>query len=271
MAGNGLKLILAAVLLALAAAPASAGDGRQSDASGAGQGTGASGWEFQATLYLWATALNGSVGIRNLPTAKVDASFSDILEDLNGAAMAAILARNGDWMILADLVYADLQDSVQLNVANSPTLKFEQSLLIASAVAGYRLPLGTPDLDLSLTAGLRYQRLSAKTTLSSGTYPLSVRSDKTRQWLDPIVGLALQYEIGDRWFLNGLADIGGFGVGSQLTAQGFLAAGYRWNDRLSTAVGYRALYTDYESGSGTSRFDYEATMHGPYMSLGVRF
>ena len=78
MARNGLKLILAAVLLALAAAPASAGDGRQSDASGAGQGTGASGWEFQATLYLWATALNGSVGIRNLPAAKVDASFSDI-------------------------------------------------------------------------------------------------------------------------------------------------------------------------------------------------
>ncbi|MCA1244060.1 hypothetical protein LC092_16555 [Stappia stellulata] len=271
MARTGLKLILAAVLLTLAAAPASAEDGREGDASGAGQGIGASGWEFQATLYLWATALNGSVGIRNLPTTKVDASFADILEDLNGAAMAAILARNGDWMILADLVYADLSDSATLSVANSPRLKFEQSLLIASAVAGYRLPINNPDLNLSVTAGLRYQRLEATTSLTSGAFPVSVQSHTTKQWLDPIFGLALQYDINDRWFLNGLADIGGFGVGSQLTAQGFLAAGYRWNDRVSTAVGYRALYTDYQSGSGASRFDYEATMHGPFMSLGVRF
>ena len=271
MAGIGQKLALAAVLLAVAIGPSNSEEWPAAENAVGQDRASASGWEFQATLYLWATALNGSVGIRNLPTAKVDASFADILEDLDGAVMAAFLAKRGDWMILADLVYADLSDSATLSVANSPRLKFEQSLLIASAVAGYRLPFSTPDLDLSLTAGLRYQRLETTTSLTSGAFPVSVQSRTTKQWLDPIVGLALQYDINDRWFLNGLADIGGFGVGSQLTAQGFLAAGYRWNDRVSTAVGYRALYTDYESGSGASRFDYEATMHGPFMSLGFRF
>ena len=32
-------------------------------------------WRFQATIYGWATALNGDVGIRNLPAADVDLSF----------------------------------------------------------------------------------------------------------------------------------------------------------------------------------------------------
>ncbi len=230
-----------------------------------------SGWEFQATAYLWATALNGSVRVRNLPSADVNVDFSDILENLDGAFMGSFLAKHGNWMVLGDLVYADLSDSTRLSVARSPTLKYSQTLLIASAIGGYRLPIANQDIDLSVTAGLRYQRLTAKTSLTSGTFPVSVQSDTTRDWTDPIVGLSLQYEFNDRWFVNGIADVGGFGVGSQFTSQGFLAAGYNWSSHISTAIGYRALYTDYQSGSGSNTFDYETTIHGPFMSLGVRF
>ncbi|MFC7395578.1 hypothetical protein ACFQU1_00030 [Chelatococcus sp. GCM10030263] len=230
-------------------------------------------WTFQATFYGWLTSLNGKVGVRNLPPAKVNASFGDILENLDGALMGSFLAKNGDWMILADLVWSQLSDNATLKVGNAPTLKFKQDLLIASAIAGYRLPLGNPDLDLSVTAGLRYQRLSVDTTLIPGAFPIiSLENDQTKDWLDPIVGLALQYRINERWFVNALADIGGFGVGSQLTSQGFLAVGYKWTESISTAVGYRVLYTDYEdSGNRTGTFRYDTTMHGPFVSVAVHF
>ncbi|MBA5776160.1 hypothetical protein H2509_03375 [Stappia sp. F7233] len=230
-----------------------------------------SGWEFQATLYLWATALTGTVGIGNLPDADVDISFADILEDLDAAVMGAFLAKNGDWLFLADLVYSDLSTRTTLNVANSPTLKLSQTLLIASAVGGYELPLGHPDLDLSVTAGVRYQRLTTETTLKSGVFPISVETDITEDWVDPVVGFLLHYDINDRWFVNAIADVGGFGVGSQFTTQGFLTVGYNWTDTVSTAFGYRALYTDYESGSGANRFEYETTLHGPFLSIGIHF
>ncbi|MBS7698389.1 MULTISPECIES: hypothetical protein [unclassified Chelatococcus] len=231
------------------------------------------GWTFQATLYGWATALNGTIGVRNLPPAKVDASFGDVLRHLDGAVMGAFLAKNGDWMFLTDLVWAQLSDDAKLKVANEPALKLKQRLLIASAIAGYRLPLGNPDLDLSVTAGLRYQRLTLDTTLAPGILPfVNLTNDQTKAWLDPIVGLALQYRINDRWFLNALADIGGFGVGSQLTSQGLVSVGYKWTESFSTAVGYRALYTDYkDSGNRTGTFRYDTTMHGPFLSMAVHF
>lgn len=230
-----------------------------------------SGWEFQATLYLWATALNGTIGVGNLPDADVNLSFADILEDLDAALMGAFLAKNGDWLFLTDLVYSDLSTRTTLNVANSPTLKLTQTLLIASAIAGYELPLGNPDLDFHVTAGIRYQRLTTETTLKSGIFPISVEADITEDWVDPVIGVLLHYDINDRWFVDAIADIGGFGVGSQITTQGFLTIGYNWSDTISTAFGYRALYTDYESGSGANRFDYETTLHGPFLSVGIHF
>ncbi|ALA18037.1 hypothetical protein AL346_12285 [Chelatococcus sp. CO-6] len=230
-------------------------------------------WQFQATIYGWATSLTGTVGVRNLPAAKVDASFADVLENLDGALMGSFLAKNGDWMFLIDIVGARLSDSATLKIANAPTVKFRQGLFIASAIAGYRLPLGDPNLDVSLTAGVRYQQLTAKMTLYPGLLPgLSLTNEETEDWLDPIVGVALQYRINDRWFVNALADIGGFGVGSDLTAQGLVSVGYKWTDTVSTAIGYRALYTDYStSGHRTGTFRYDTTMHGPFLSLAFHF
>lgn len=231
-----------------------------------------SGWAFQATMYGWATSLDGDVGIRNLPSVKVDASFTDIFEHLDGAFMGSFLAKNGDWMILTDLVWSQLSNDATLKIANEPTVKFKQRMLIASAIAGYRLPLGNPDVDLSLTAGVRYQRLTAETTVIPGVVPISLTGSQTKDWVDPVVGLVLQYRIDERWFVNALADIGGFGVGSQLTSQGFLAVGYKWTEAISTAVGYRALYTNYKSSSDeTGSFRYDTTMHGPFMSLAFHF
>jgi len=228
-------------------------------------------WEVQTTLYLWATALEASLGNGNLPNADIDVPFSEILQNLDGAVMADLFVKHGSWMFLGDIVWANLSTKSRLNVGNSPTFKYDQQLLILSAIGGYELPLSIDKLDLSVTAGLRYQRLSSETTLQSGTFPVSVNRSRTHDWLDPTVGLALQYDINDRWTVNGLADIGGFGVGSQFTTQGFLAAKYNWTDRVSTALGYRALYTNYESGSGTDRFDYEGTLHGPFMSFAISF
>ena len=35
--------------------------------------------------------------------------------------------------------------------------------------------------------------------------------------------------------------------------------------------GYRALYQDYSEGSGSDRFEYKATMHGPIFGLSIGF
>lgn len=105
-----------------------------------------SGWQFQATAYGWATALSGESGVRNLPPASIDMSFGDLLENLDGAVMGSFLAKNGNWMILTDLIWAQLSADalVKLPGARHPTLaavlpctrvEFEMRQMIASAIA----------------------------------------------------------------------------------------------------------------------------------------
>jgi len=223
------------------------------------------GWQFQATLYGWATSLHGDVGVRGLPPADVDVSFVDILDNLDGAIMGSLYASNGKWMVLTDLVWAKLSDTVDVGPFGG-SVTFEQKQAIASAVVGYALPLGIDKLQLSPTVGLRYNHLNAKLDIDSALLGSASR-EGTKNWVDPTVGMALHYDINDRWFINGLADIGGFGVGSKITSQGFATVGYNWSRTISTAIGYRAIYTNYKDGG----FVYKTTQQGPFASLGVHF
>lgn len=73
--------------------------------------TPASGWKCQISFYGWARSLAGEIGVGNLPMSSVNMSFSDVLKHLNGALMGSLFARNGDWLLLADVVLAKLSDS----------------------------------------------------------------------------------------------------------------------------------------------------------------
>ncbi len=235
-------------------------------------------WQFQATAYGWATALNGESGVRNLPPVSIDMTFGDLLEKLNGAVMGSFLAKNDNWMILTDLIWAQISADarVKLPGVRRPTLaailpgtqvEFEMRQLIASAIAGYRLPVTSSDVDLYTTAGLRYQRITGKIEATPGLIPVTISNSSVEHWADPIIGLAATWRINDRWFVNAIADVGGFGVGSRFTTQGFASVGYRWTDAVSTALGYRAIYTDYRKGG----FSYRATQHGLFSSIAYHF
>ena len=67
-------------------------------------------WQFQAIGYGWATAINGEVGVHNLPPVDVNADFPDVLKRLDAALMGSFLAKNGEWMVMTDLVWAKLSD-----------------------------------------------------------------------------------------------------------------------------------------------------------------
>ncbi|NMN57776.1 hypothetical protein FHT36_001673 [Xanthobacter sp. SG618] len=267
-----LAMLVAGAMLAMAAArPVHASD---LGAAPASQPQAASGWQYQATLYLWATGIDGDIGVRRLPAIPVDITFGDVMQNFQGAVMGNFIAKKDNWTLFADVFWSQLGTNKNLSTAGQPLLDFSQRLFILSGAAGYRLPVGDADFDLSATAGFRYQRLSANTSLSSIFVPFAISESDTKDWLDPTFGLALQWKLNKQWFLNALADVGGFGLpaSSKLSAQGLVAVGYNWNESWSTALGYRALYTDYESITSPTRdFRYNTTMHGPFMSIGYHF
>jgi hypothetical protein len=70
-----------------------------------------------------------------------------------------------------------------------------------------------------------------------------------------------------RWSALGYFDIGGFGLGSDLTWQALLAANYQATENLFLSIGWRHLSIDY-SDRGTVLED---TMSGPVIGATWRF
>ena len=68
------------------------------------------GWQFSVAPYLWAISMNGNVTVRGLE-AEVDASFNDILDELNFAFMMQYEARKGHWGLWGNTIYSNLGDS----------------------------------------------------------------------------------------------------------------------------------------------------------------
>jgi hypothetical protein len=64
-------------------------------------------WQFEATPYLWAAGLDGTLAINNRPQQDltVQQDFSGLFKILDLAASGSFEARNGRWGVLFDAVY----------------------------------------------------------------------------------------------------------------------------------------------------------------------
>jgi len=102
-----------------------------------------------------------------------------------------------------------------------------------------------------------------------GILPTERTRSGTQDWWDPIVGANLSLPLSKKFSFNVRGDIGGFGVGSDLTWQAFPYLSWQFTRWGSLQAGYRWLYMDYETGSGTSHFKYDMLNQGP--QLGVTF
>jgi hypothetical protein len=96
---------------------------------------------------------------------------------------------------------------------------------------------------------------------------LNARAARTDDWWDPFIGLRARYNFNERYYVTAKGEIGGFGVGSDLTWQAEAALGCQLTPRVFTEVGYRAFGVDYEKDGLT----YDVIMHGAQLTLGITF
>ena len=243
-------------------------------------------WQLSITPYLWAVALKGDLGVGRID-ADVDASFDDILDNLNGALMLEAELRKGRFGVISDTIYANLEDNA---AAGEGRLKIDATanLLIQSLAGTYRV--GTWQLadwgaagPLSVTvdpyAGARYTyldtELKGKLDLPDFGIDAHRQVEGSEHWVDPIVGVRTGWTLGERWSLVLAGDVGGISTSDQYSAEAFGLAGYRFGlfgeNNANLLAGYRVLKQKYENGDGRSRFDWDMTIHGPIVGLKITF
>jgi hypothetical protein len=94
-------------------------------------------------------------------------------------------------------------------------------------------------------------------------------------WVDPLVGFRVRHRLAPGQNLTLEADMGGFGIGSRISAEAQLAYGVEFGNAIGVnwagVLGYRALYVDYAQGSGSSFFEMNMLQHGPLLGVRGRF
>ena len=211
-------------------------------------------WNWSLTPYAWLAGMDGDLTARGL-TVPVDQSFSDLVDDLSFAAMLMADGNNGTWGVMADAVYVGLDDSQETGAGQ---LKGEVHEWILSAVA-YLTVSSNEKMTLDVGAGGRYTDM----TLDVSVPTMSVSA--SQNWVDPILLARVRLPLSDKFNAAVTGDVGGFGVGADLTWQVVASAGYAITKSIDAVIGYRYLAVDFEDGD----FAYDIATSG--FGLGLKF
>ena len=207
-------------------------------------------WQFRLSPYAWLAGAKGNVGtIPGQPAVPIDVSPWDAMKDLEGGAMLMLDARKGRHGFLADLLYTDVQSDVELLPAPI-NLGLTSTSKTTVATLAYQYQLYREEgTVVDLLAGLRYWRMDTELRFSGGLGFLAGRSIRNREsWLDPAIGVKGRVPFGgSRFYFEGGAGVGGFGVGSDLFYEINANVGYQWNRSIGTTIGYRMFDVDYEN------------------------
>jgi hypothetical protein len=229
-------------------------------------------WHFDMTLYGWALNLTGNTGFGPLPTTPFFVSFDDLLRHLDFVLMGRFIARNDTFIGGLDLIWAKVGTGTTVRNPSSPLFGVgaDLSLIVALATGfgGVRIPIGPPDLSFYGVVGARYVNLGDKLTLRTPVFGFSHTFSVTKDWADPVVGMAANYRVDDKWFVNAYADVGG--LSDSATGQGLAEVGYNWTPSIATTLGYRVLYVyDKQSNAGNGSFRFQSWIYGP--TVGFRY
>jgi len=219
-------------------------------------------WRQTVFLYGMGVAIDGEAEIGPL-AVPVDLSISDIFDALRFGAMAAYRIDNDTWSFSADVTYMDLSFS-QSTEQGRASARLGTDQLTVMGTVGRRI---TPNLEALFS--LAYFDLS--TDLEVRVLQQRTSASRDADWVDPLLGLQYRRPIGGKWRMSLRGDVGGFGVGSDLTLHGWATLVRQNTETFSWYFGYRYIAYDYETGSGINRERYDLQQHGPGIGIAWSF
>jgi hypothetical protein len=220
-------------------------------------------WQYTVAPYLVFASMDGTLGVRSLE-AKVDAYT---LSNLQGGFLGYFEARKGNWGFGTDIIYMSLGASTQrVNIDPSQA---------AFTFLGIRRLAPTVDLQF----GARWNVVRGRIEFKDNSVVLAgTVVEKTKQWVDPLVGLRWKQPLGDRWLVSLPVNVGGFGISSKIAVDVFPTLQYKLLKHTWIGGGWRFLYMNYETGyedgvpvRGEESFRYDMLTSGPVIGAAFRF
>ncbi len=224
------------------------------------------GWTIRITPYLWATGLKGAVGIdERVDPIDVDASFSDVLDNLDMALMIVGDARKDRFSLIGDVQYLSLSTDDGTPGPLFSGFEMDAQMLVLTMMGGYAV-VDEPNVRVELLGGLRFWDVDTDIDLTPGIAAgRSLHGGES--WLDPTVGVRAIVPFSDDFSARLMGTVGGFGAGSDSSWEILASISYQINETIAISAGYRHLEIDYEEGG----FVWDVQFSGPMAGLTFTF
>jgi opacity protein-like surface antigen len=221
---------------------------------------------FSLTPYIWLPAVDTGLSVAG--AAVPVESSSDVVDIFDSGIDFALLltgqVRKGRLGLLYDAQF------VTFDVDGDPVGNFEPDADVtffdATLLASYQV-IDHDRGNVNLAAGARGLYADVDLTVRSTTSSAVAEGGASKTWVDPIIGIMGTYRFNDAWAVLGYADIGGFGVSSELTYQLLGTVSYSFNEHIALQIGYRYFAVDFEDGP----FEFDIKLFGPIIGLTFKF
>ena len=211
----------------------------------------ASDWENVLGLYGVGASITGTGTVRDLEL-DIDIDFDDLFDKLEMGGMARYRGQSDKLVVVADAIFAGLGEGGA-----------DFDMLIFDANVGYRF-----NKVVEGFIGLRYTDVTLDLRFSGPLEDRRRTADRT--FWDPIIGIRAVGPIGKRWNLQGQGDIGGFGVGTDLTWRIEANIGFEASRVVSIWLGYLVLGEEFDAGPN-ERLALDLVYQGPQLGVFFRF
>lgn len=220
------------------------------------------GWDWMVEPYAWAASIGTDMRTVRPPTdADSEASFSDIIDKLDGVLMVRVEGRNDDFGVFADFIYLGLADGNQRRVLRTDT---DLDARVLDAAFSMRIS-GDRHTGLEVFGGVRYIDLDLTTQFVPDNPAFQPRTlDVGKTYVDFLMGGRYAWRLSERWSLTARAD------GSMGDTEGTWSASLMGSYRTGNGrwlFGYRYL----EAELGNSNADVVLNLSGPLFGYGFVF
>lgn len=224
-----------------------------------------SGWEVSFTPYLWMSGMKIDIETPQGENIEVDDSFTDILGDLKFTFMGAMEVKHGRFVSVQDIIFISMGSSADGQIGPVPIeAEVDERLISTTHLFGYRVVDEGP-MFVDLFAGARFSSIKVEVELDLPQQ--TVERDTKKTEVGPVIASRVRFPLSEKWGIAVYGDLGGFGVGADLSWQLLGTVQYEISDRWRLAAGWRHFSATQEKND----FDVDIKLDGPILGVTYRF
>ncbi len=224
-------------------------------------------WQKSVTMYGLIPWLDIGVVADSGHSTTTSVDPGDIIDALDFTLMTAGEFRKGNTSLLFDLIYTDLGSGGTLTGPTAGSISVDTKMVIAAAAVGRDIFHDDSQMA-QVFGGIRYVSMDTSiSALGGGPVGAGVDADIKKDYFEPLIGIRGSKKINDRMSLVGNGNIGGFGVGSELTLDVYGGLQYAFSERWVGNLGFRYISIDYSASNG----DIDMDMYGPVFGMTMKF